>query len=281
MSGLRIAALTALAILAFAGNSLLCRAALAGGTIDAAGFTTVRLVSGAVVLWWIVRLRAGDGAVAGHWASALALFVYAAGFSFAYLDLSAATGALLLFGAVQATMIGRGLVRGERLRPLQWMGLCIAIGGLVALLLPGWSAPSPRAASLMLSAGVAWGVYSLRGARRGDPLRETAGNFLRAVPFALALSVATLGHGHGSATGVGLAIVSGALTSGIGYALWYAALPALQATQAATVQLSVPLIAALGAVVLLDELMSLRLVGTGIAIVGGVALAILAGRRSA
>jgi drug/metabolite transporter (DMT)-like permease len=280
MSGLRIAALTALAMLAFAGNSLLCRAALAGGTIDAAGFTTVRLVSGAVVLWWIVRLRTGGG-VAGHWASALALFVYAAGFSFAYLDLSAATGALLLFGAVQATMIGRGLVRGERLRPLQWMGLCIAIGGLVALLLPGWSAPSPRAAGLMLSAGIAWGVYSLRGARRGDPLRETAGNFLRAVPFALALSVATLGHGHGSATGVGLAIVSGALTSGIGYALWYAALPALQATQAATVQLSVPLIAALGAVVLLDEPMSLRLLGTGIAIVGGVALAILAGRRPA
>ena len=276
---LRIVALTALAMLAFAANSLFCRLALRDTGIDPAGFTGLRLLSGAAMLWLLLRLR--GGAQGGSWRSALALFFYAAAFSYAYVSLPAGTGALLLFGAVQATMIGRGLVRGERLRPLQWMGLCIAIGGLVALLLPGWSAPSPRAASLMLSAGVAWGVYSLRGARRGDPLRETAGNFLRAVPFALALSVATLGHGHGSATGVGLAIVSGALTSGIGYALWYAALPALQATQAATVQLSVPLIAALGAVVLLDEPMSLRLVGTGIAIVGGVALAILAGRRSA
>lgn len=285
MSGLRIATLTALAMLAFAGNSLLCRAALAGGTIDAASFTTVRLISGALALWLIVRLRTGAGAAAGdrmgHWGSALALFVYAAAFSFAYVDLSAATGALLLFGAVQATMIGRGLMRGERLRPRQWVGLCVAIAGLVTLLLPGLSAPSPHAAVLMLSAGVAWGVYSLRGARGGDPLRETAGNFLRAAPFAVALSVATLGHWHGSATGLGLAIASGALTSGIGYAIWYTALPALKAAQAATVQLSVPLIAALGAVVLLDEPMSLRLFAAAVAIVGGVALVILQGRRSA
>lgn len=283
MPGLRIATLTALAMLAFAGNSLLCRAALAGGTIDAASFTTIRLVSGAAALWLIVRLRTGTGTSIGmgHWVSAFALFVYAAGFSFAYVDLSAATGALLLFGAVQATMIGRGLMRGERLRPPQWIGLCTAIAGLVMLLLPGWSAPSPRAAALMLSAGVAWGVYSLRGARGGDPLRETTGNFLRAVPLAAALSVATLGHWHGSTTGLGLAIVSGALTSGIGYAIWYTALPALKAAQAASVQLSVPLIAALGAVVLLGEPMSLRLFGAAAAIVGGVALVILSGRRSA
>jgi drug/metabolite transporter (DMT)-like permease len=281
VDGLRIAALTALAMLAFAGNSLLCRAALAGGAIDAASFSTVRLVSGAAVLWWIVRLRAGGGGMAGHWLSALALFVYAAGFSFAYLDLTAATGALLLFGAVQATMIGRGLIRGERLRLWQWIGLCMAIAGLVVLLLPGLSAPPPRAAALMLSAGVAWGVYSLRGARGGDPLRETTGNFLRSVPLAVALSVATLGHWHGSAIGVGLAVASGALTSGIGYAIWYTVLPALKAAQAATVQLSVPLIAALGAVVLLGEPMSLRLFGAAVAIVGGIALVILTGRRSA
>lgn len=291
MSGLRIAVLTALAMLAFAGNSLLCRAALADGAIDAASFTAVRLISGAAVLWSIVRLRAGAGAGTGpdagahagmgRWVSALALFVYAAGLSFAYLDLSAATGALLLFGAVQATMIGRGLIRGERLRAWQWIGLGVAIAGLVALLLPGLSAPSPRAAGLMLSAGVAWGVYSLRGARGGDPLRETAGNFLRAVPFAVALGVATLGHWHGSASGLGLAVASGALTSGVGYAIWYAALPALKAVQAATVQLSVPLIAALGAVVLLGEPVSLRLLGAAVAIVGGIALVILAGRRQA
>lgn len=281
MPALRIVALITLAMLAFAGNSLLCRAALAGRAIDAASFTTVRLVSGAVALWLIVALRSTSSAGKGHWGSALALFVYAAGFSFAYLDLSAATGALLLFGAVQATMIGRGLSRGERLRPQQWIGLCAAIAGLVALLMPGLSAPSPRAAALMLAAGVAWGVYSLRGARAGNPMRATAGNFLRAVPFAVALSVAMAGHRHGSATGVGLAIASGALTSGIGYAIWYTALPALKATQAATVQLSVPLIAALGAVALLDEPLSLRLLVAAVAIVGGIALVILTERRAA
>jgi drug/metabolite transporter (DMT)-like permease len=274
----RIVTLTVLAMLAFAGNSLLCRAALGSGAIDAASFTLVRLVSGAFVLWGIVRLRTGSVAVAGHWASALALFVYAAGFSYAYLELSAATGALLLFGAVQATMIGRGLVRGERLRALQWAGLMLALAGLVTLLLPGLSTPAPFAAAVMLTAGIAWGVYSLRGKGAGDPMRVTAGNFLRSLPIAALPGLATIGHWHGDATGFALAIASGALTSGLGYAIWYSALPALKATQAATVQLSVPLIAALGAVPLLGEPLTLRLFVAAMAIIGGIALVIVSRR---
>jgi len=274
----RLLALTALAMLAFAGNSLLCRAALGGGAIDAASFTAVRLVSGALVLWLIVRARGDAVAGAGNWTSALALFAYAAWFSFAYLDLTAATGALLLFGAVQATMIGHGLARGERLRPVQWLGLVLAMAGVVGLLLPGLSAPPPLAASLMLGAGVAWGVYSLRGKGAGDPMRVTAGNFLRSVPIAAILSLGMLGQWHGGSTGLALAIASGALTSGIGYAIWYTALPALKATHAATVQLSVPLIAALGAVVLLGEPLSLRLLVATPAIIGGIALVIVSRR---
>ncbi len=274
----RTAALTVLAMLAFAGNSLLCRAALGSGAINAASFTVVRLLSGAVVLWWIARLRTGKVVAGGSWVSALALFAYAAGFSYAYLDLSAATGALLLFGAVQVTMIGHGLVRGERLRGLQWMGLFLAMAGLVVLLLPGLSAPPPLAAALMGLAGIAWGVYSLRGKGAGDPLRVTAGNFLRSVPIAVTLGLVTIAHWQGDATGFALAVASGALTSGIGYAIWYSALSALKATQAATVQLSVPLIAALGAVPLLGEPLTLRLLVAAMAIIGGIALVIVTRR---
>jgi drug/metabolite transporter (DMT)-like permease len=196
MPRVRLTVLVSLAMLAFAGNSVLCRLALRDTAIDAASFTTVRLVSGALALWLIVRLRgvAGSRVVrsGGDWRSAFALFVYAAGFSFAYESLGAGTGALLLFGAVQATMIGRGLARGERLRGLQWLGLASALAGLIGLLLPGWSAPPLWGATLMLGAGVAWGVYSLLGRSAGDPTAVTAGNFLRAAPFALALSALCL-----------------------------------------------------------------------------------------
>ncbi|MCE9658828.1 MAG: DMT family transporter [Burkholderiales bacterium] len=280
MSRPRIFVLTLLAMLAFAGNSLLCRAAFHATRIDAASFTTIRVVSGALALWLIVRAQGGKGEPAGSWSSAAALFAYAAAFSFAYLSLSAATGALLLFGAVQATMIGVGLWRGERLRPWQLLGLACALGGLVGLLLPGLSAPPLHGAALMLLAGVAWGVYSLRGKGAGDPLRATAGNFLRAVPFAAALSLAMLGSAAIDPAGAGLAVASGALTSGIGYAIWYTALPGLKAASAATVQLTVPLIAALGGIVLLGEPLTLRLVLASIAILGGIALVIVE-RRSA
>ncbi len=281
MSTLRILVLTALAMTAFAGNSLLCRLALKDTAIDAASFTTVRLLSGALMLWLVVRLRGGGArAGAGNWLSALALFTYAAGFSFAYITLPAATGALLLFGAVQATMIGHGLWRGERLRPAQSVGLVLALGGLVGLLLPGLSAPPLFGASMMLGAGIAWGVYSLRGRVPGDATRVTAGNFMRAVPIAAALSGLMAGNMSLDRAGLLYAVASGALASGLGYAIWYTALPALKATKAATVQLSVPVLATIGGIAFLGEAVSLRLVAASIAILGGIALVILE-KRSA
>jgi len=275
----RILSLTALAMMAFAGNSLLCRLALKQAHIDAASFTTLRLIAGALTLWLLVRLRRGASAGAGNWLSAGALFVYAAGFSFAYVSLPAATGALLLFGAVQATMISHGIWAGERLRRLQLLGLMLAFGGLVGLLLPGLSAPPLWGSVLMLGAGVAWGVYSLRGRGAGDPMRVTAGNFLRAAPMAVALN-AVLWHSSAfDSHGVWLAVAAGALTSGIGYAIWYTALPALKTTHAATVQLSVPVIAAAGGILFLGESITLRLVLASTAILGGVVLVILERQR--
>jgi len=280
MSRLRILVLTLLAMIAFAGNSLLCRAALQAGRIDAASFTTIRVVAGALALWLIVRLQRGSAEKAGSWPSAFALFAYAAAFSFAYLTLTAATGALILFGAVQATMIGFAFWRGDRLGGWQLLGVACALGGLVGLLLPGLSAPPLHGAGLMLLAGIAWGAYSLRGKGAGDPLRATAGNFLRAVPFALVLSLAMLPWAHADVAGAALAVASGALTSGIGYAVWYTALRGLKAASAATVQLSVPPLAAIGGVALLGEPATLRLLVASVAILGGIALA-SAEKRSA
>lgn len=267
--------LTSMAMLAFAGNSLLCRIALKQTGIDAASFTTIRLISGALVLWLVVRFRRQTQTGGGNWLSAAALFAYAAGFSFAYLSLPAATGALLLFGAVQVTMIGFGIWSGERLRRLQLVGLLCAFGGLVGLLLPGLSAPPLSGSILMLGAGAAWGIYSLRGRAAGDPTRVTAGNFLRAAPIAAGMSIFLLHSTSINNPGVWYAIASGALTSGIGYAIWYTALPGLKATNAATVQLSVPVIAALASIVFLGEALSLRLILASVAILGGIALVIL------
>jgi len=262
-------------MIAFAGNSLLCRVALTHTGIDAASFTTIRLISGAVMLWLVARIRRGTHLGAGNWLSACALFAYAAGFSFAYLSLPTGTGALLLFGAVQATMIGHGISAGERLLRAQFVGLVLALGGLVGLLLPGLSAPPFSGSVLMLGAGVAWGVYSLRGKEAADPITVTAGNFLLSVPLAAALSIVMFTDASPDLAGIGYAVASGGLASGIGYAIWYMALPALKATQAATVQLSVPIIAALGGIMFLDETVTLRLVVASVAILGGVALVIL------
>lgn len=279
MTYVRIVTLTVLALTAFAGNSLLCRAALAHAGMDAASFTTVRLVSGAVTLWALVLIRGGSRPGRGNWVSALALFAYAAGFSFSYVHLTAAAGALILFGAVQTTMIGYGLWSGERMRAPQVLGLVLACGGLAGLLLPGLSAPPWAGAVLMLGAGVAWAVYSLRGKGAGDPLQVTAGNFVRAVPMAVFLSVGLVGQVSLDRAGVGYAIISGALASGVGYAIWYTALPFLKSTTAATVQLAVPVIAALGGVLLLHEPLTLRLLAASVAIIGGIALVVLTGRR--
>lgn len=293
MTPVRVVALTTVAMFAFAGNSLLCRLALKNTGIDAGSFTSIRLIAGALALWLILRMRQKKNPAApsgqGNWLSALALFVYAIAFSYAYVRLSAATGALLLFGAVQATMIGRGVWAGERLRTSQWTGFLLALGGLVGLLLPGLAAPPLGSAAWMLSAGVAWGIYSLRGQGAGDPTQVTAGNFLRSVPMAVAVSLwlvfaSATGFNVGGIpaveqTGFWYAFASGAITSGIGYAVWYTALPALKATHAATVQLSVPVIAAFGGIVFLGEALSWRLVAASVAILGGIALVILEGRR--
>ncbi len=276
----RIVLLTALAMIAFAANSLLCRMAFVHTGIDPASFISIRILSGALVLWLIITVKGEKAGGAGSWVSALALFAYAAGFSFAYLQLSAATGALLLFGAVQATMIGFGLWKGERLQRVQFAGLAVALGGLVGLLLPGLSAPPLPAAMSMVGAGMAWGVYSLRAKGSANPTAVTAGNFIRAIPFAAGLSLVMLADRSLNGTGFMLAIASGALASGLGYAVWYTALRGLDATRAATVQLSVPVIAALGGVAFLGESITLRLLAASAAILGGIALIILAPRRA-
>ena len=300
----RVFILTVVTMTAFAGNSLLCRLALKQTSIDAASFTLTRIISGAIVLWLIVEFRrrlmvdrTASPVVerppnlspvtrqlslprAGNWPSALALFAYAAAFSFAYISLSAGTGALLLFGAVQATMIIWGLRQGEQLRARQWIGLAFALGGLVALLFPGLSAPPLGGSILMLSAGIAWGIYSLRGQASGDPISETAGNFLRAVPLAAVLSVAFLPWASLDRAGIGFAILSGAIASGVGYAIWYTALPGLRAASAATVQLSVPVLAAAGGILFLGESITLRLLFASVAVLGGIALVVIQKRRA-
>lgn len=266
--------LASLAMLAFASNSILCRLALSQTTIDPASFTTIRLVSGAVMLGMVARMRKGPQTGAGNWWSGAALFLYAAGFSFAYISLPAASGALLLFGAVQVTMFGFGFWSGERLAGMQVVGFVMAATGLVILLLPGLSAPPLPGSLLMLGAGAAWGVYSLRGRGAGDPTLVTAGNFWRAAIIAGVISIFMLKTISVQNTGVWFAIASGALTSGIGYALWYSGLPGLKATQAASVQLSVPVIAALGGIVLLGEAVTFRLILASAAVLGGIALVI-------
>jgi drug/metabolite transporter (DMT)-like permease len=279
----RTLGLAASAMCAFAANSLLCRAALGRGLVDAATFTSVRLASGALVLALLVRLRGAGAPAARDLRAAAALFVYALAFSLAYVRIPAALGALLLFGAVQVTMVGRGLASGERPHAAEWAGLALSLAGLLALTLPGARGGGDLAGSfLMLGAGVAWGVYSLLGrANRAGPLAANATHFAWAVPMALAASFlsASLGPPRVTLAGFALAVASGALASGLGYALWYAALPSLRATQAALVQLSVPPLAALGAVAFLGEAVSLRLVLAAVAILGGIAIAVAGGRR--
>jgi len=271
---------TSLTMVAFASNSILNRLALGQKSIDAVSYTTIRLLSGALVLWLIASLqesRTGPR-IRGGWLSAAMLFIYAIAFSFAYLSLSAGTGALILFGSVQVTMLLAALRSGERPHLLEWLGVALALAGLVYLVLPGLRAPSPVGSALMALAGIAWGVYSLRGRGSGSPLADTAGNFIRAVPLILAVRLVTLNDIHLSQAGIALAVLSGAAASGVGYVIWYAALAGLTATRAAIVQLSVPVLAAWGGVVLLAEGISLRLVLAGVLILGGIALAI-SGRR--
>lgn len=319
MSTARIFILTLLAMIAFASNSLLCRASLKESSIDPATFTFVRIFSGAAALWlvmkmrmWLIadrtatpladcsktrvrfpsppsspkgrgdpfslsekaRMRVLDGKDSGNWISAVALFAYAAGFSFAYTSLPAGTGALLLFGAVQATMILWGLYKGERLNTIQLVGFIVAVAGLVVLVFPGLSAPPLAGSILMLGAGAAWGIYSLRGKAERNPANVTTGNFVRAVPFAAALGIIFAPSANYNLAGINYAVISGAVTSGLGYIIWYSALPGLRAASAATVQLSVPVLAATGGILLLGEPITLRYMLASIALLGGVALVV-------
>jgi drug/metabolite transporter (DMT)-like permease len=272
---LRIFALTTATMIAFAANSLLSRAALRGGAIDAESFTAIRLASGALILVAITGVRRGEPGGQGSWRSAVVLAGYAIAFSYAYLRLGAGAGALLLFGSVQLTMIAGGIRRGERPSPRQWAGLAVAATGMVLINLPSLDAPPPAGAALMVTAGIGWGIYSLhgRGARR--PIWTTAGNFVRSVPFAALFAAIALVTGpQVTARGAILAVICGAITSGLGYCLWYAVLPSLGAARAAIVQLSVPVIAAVGAIVLLDEPLRRHLVIGGSVILGGLALAL-------
>jgi drug/metabolite transporter (DMT)-like permease len=271
----RIFILTLAAMIAFAGNSLLCRLALKQTSIDAASFTFIRIFSGAAALWLIMKMRNAAWKETGSWPSALALFAYAAAFSFAYNSLSAGTGALLLFGAVQATMILWGLRKGERLHAIQIVGLVVALSGLVVLLLPGLSAPPLSGSILMLGAGVAWGVYSLRGKAEKNPASATAGNFLRAVPLPAFVSVVLFPWARLDRAGIAYAVLSGAIASGVGYVIWYTALSGLKAASAATVQLSVPVLAATGGILLLGEPITLRYLVASIAVLGGITLVVI------
>ncbi len=277
---LRTLLLTALAMLAFAGNSLLCRAALRDSQIDPASFTALRLFAGALALWLLVYMRKRPSSSSGSWRGALALFAYAVSFSYAYLNLDAGAGALLLFGAVQLSMIAWGMLHGERLHRGQTVGMLLAGAGLVALLLPGTSAPPLSASLLMVLAGAAWGAYSLLGKGVADSLAATAGNFIRTLPIVILLCLLAMNSLEWDSAGVIYALLSGGLTSGIGYAIWYAALPGLGAIQAASVQLSVPLLTALAGSLLLGEPLTGKLLVAGLAILGGIALVLVFKQRS-
>ena len=276
------ALVTLVAMVAFASNSILCRLALAPGAIDPASFTALRLVSGALILLVIAHATGRGGRRgSGSWLSGALLFVYAICFSFAYVELTIATGALLLFGAVQLTMLAAAIVGGERPQPWQWLGIAAALCGFVYLVSPGLEAPSPLGSLLMTAAGVAWGFYTLRGRGTGDPIGATTDNFVRSVPLVLLVGGAAmlLAGARVTARGLILAAISGAVTSGLGYVIWYVALRGLTATRAAAVQLTVPVIAAASGVLFMAEAITLRLGIASLAILGGVGV-VLAGRET-
>lgn len=274
--GLGTLLLTALALTAFAGNSVLCRLALGGHTIDAAGFTLVRVAAGALVLALLKVVTRPPGEPRHDPLAPLLLFGYAGAFSFAYRSLTAGTGALILFGAVQATMMIAAVRAAERPRPVEITGLVIALAGLVYLVLPGLHAPSPGGAALMAVAGVAWGIYSVRGRGSRAPLADTAWNFAWALPVAGLVAAGDFHELHVTAAGAGWAVLSGAVTSGLGYVVWYAALGRLTTVRAATVQLAVPVLAALGGVAFLSERVTVRLLVAALLILGGIGITLWA-----
>ncbi len=274
---MKIAFYTTFALVCFALNSLLCRLALGAETIDAVSFTTIRLISGAATLSVIYYFfdKKRENIIIGNWLSAFFLFAYAVFFSFAYMNLTTGTGALILFGCVQATMIISALVKGERPKILEWLGLLLALGGLIYLVFPGLASPPFFSSALMALAGIAWGFYTLRGRGSANPLAETTGNFFRTVPMIILAGLPFLSKIHLSQKGIFFAVLSGAIASGIGYSVWYFVLKFHTATRAAILQLSVPALAGLGGVIFLSETISLRLLLATLLILGGISLAIV------
>lgn len=272
---IRLSLLLLLTLICFAGNSLLCRLALRSEAIDPVTFTLIRLLSGAIILCFIVWVKRTSSNISGSWRSGVSLFVYAAAFSWAYVNLTSATGALILFTCVQSTMIISGFLKGERLTSRQIVGCLIAISGLIILLFPGLSTPAPGSAALMAMAGIAWGIYSLMGRSQTKPIESTTGNFLRALPFAIVIGILALQQLHISNYGLVLAVLSGAITSGLGYAVWYSVLPSLSATSASIVQLSVPILATLGGAMFLGEVITLQIILSSFLTLFGIGLAII------
>jgi len=278
---LKIIFLTILALFAFAANSVLCKFALTGNEIDAAGFTIIRLLSGAIVLFIILQFNKdkSKSSANGSWTAGLMLFLYAVTFSYAYVSLETGTGALILFGAVQITMFFWSILKGHRLHILEWTGALAAFAGFLYLILPGVTAPSSIGFILMTTAGISWGIYSLLGHNSKNPFLDTSFNFFRTIPLVFILLIFTLEIGDYSNIGILLAVLSGGIASGIGYAIWYLALMELTSIQAAVVQLFVPVIAAFGGVLFISEVLTLRLIISTIFILGGILLIILSGKQ--
>jgi drug/metabolite transporter (DMT)-like permease len=278
MNKIRLVAYTALTMIAFAANSVLCRLALKETSIDPASFTTMRILSAVAMLWFLMRWQQQSPLKHGSWRSALALFIYAATLSFAYRTIDTGAGALMLFGAVQATMLLAGYIAGERMSNWQSFGFAAAMAGLVILMLPGAHAPSVLDSVLMLASGIAWGIYSMFGRGSANPAASTSGNFLRAVPLTIGLSLLAMPWLRPDAYGALYAMLSGSLSSALGYVLWYRVLQHMRAMTASTVQLSAPVIAALGGIVLMNEKATPSLLISSVLILGGIALVLRTGK---
>jgi len=272
---------TGLALIAFAANSVLCRLALGESAIDASTFTIVRLLAGAIVLTVIMSISKiksnsnTNSSTKGSWPASIALFIYALTFSFAYVTLDTATGALILFGSVQIAMILMSIFSGNRLHISEWFGMAIAFTGFVYLILPGVTTPSVIGFLLMTVSGIAWGIYTLKGRGSKNPIMDTAFNFLRTMPFVIILAIVTFKYAHYSSEGILLAVLSGSIASGIGYMIWYSALSGLSVTQAAVLQLLVPVIAAVGGSIFVSESISFRLTVSSAMILGGILMVVL------
>jgi len=273
----KIIILTGLALIAFAANSVLCRLALGNEAIDASSFTVIRLLSGTIVLFLIISITGNTTGTftKGSWTASFMLFLYAVTFSYAYISLDTGTGALILFGSVQITMILLSLISGTRLHITEWAGVVIAFIGFIYLILPGITAPSVIGFLLMTIAGIAWGFYTLKGRGSKSPLMDTAYNFLRTTPLVVLLAISTINNINYSSEGIVLALLSGGVTSGIGYTIWYIALGGLSSTQAAVLQLSVPVIAALGGVIFVSEAITFRFIISAAMVLGGILMVVL------